>query len=95
MHFFLFLQITKKYTNFSSLLFYSAAPTCFDTSVSSSGSSSLPAELHANRMQWLIIFCVIRGCVSVVWRPGMRRAVWLRYQVQTDRYTPGLHITDT
>jgi hypothetical protein len=39
---------------FSSLLFYSTTPTCFDTYVSSSGSSFVPAELHANRIQWLI-----------------------------------------
>jgi hypothetical protein len=44
--------------------FYSAAPTCFDTYVSSSGSCSVPAELHANRMKWLIRFCVIRCYVE-------------------------------
>jgi hypothetical protein len=42
----------------SSLLFYSAALTCFDTCVcvcvSSSGSSSLLAKLRANWMLWLI-----------------------------------------
>jgi hypothetical protein len=57
---------------FNSLLFYSAAPTCFDTCVSSSGSSSVSAESHANRMQWLIRLCVIRCYVSVMWRPGVR-----------------------
>jgi hypothetical protein len=48
------------------------------TYVSSSGSSSVPAELHANRMKWLIRFCVIRCYVSVVLRPGVNRSVWLR-----------------
>jgi hypothetical protein len=51
---------------FGSLLVYSAAPTCFDTYVSSSGSYSVPAELHANRIQWLIRLYVTRGYVSYV-----------------------------
>jgi hypothetical protein len=34
--------------------------------VSSLGSSSVPAELHANRMQWLIRLCVIHCHVSYV-----------------------------
>jgi hypothetical protein len=51
------LNIYKQPTNaltFSSLLFCSAAPTCFDTCVSSSGSFSVLAELHANpeRLRW-------------------------------------------
>jgi hypothetical protein len=33
------------------LLFYSAAPTCFETKVSSSGIFSVAADLYANRMQ--------------------------------------------
>jgi hypothetical protein len=46
--------------------FYSAAPICFDTYVSSSGSCSVPAELHANRIQWLIrlrhtLLCLLCG----------------------------------
>jgi hypothetical protein len=49
--------------NFSSLLVYSAAPTCFGTYVSSSRNSFVPADLHANRKQWLIRLCVIRGYV--------------------------------
>jgi hypothetical protein len=44
----------------------------------------VPAELDANRMQWLIRFCVIRGYVSVIWRSGMHRSLWLRCKV---RYT--------
>jgi hypothetical protein len=44
---------------FDSLLFYSTSHTCFDTCMSSSGSSSAPAKLHANRMQWFIRFRVI------------------------------------
>jgi hypothetical protein len=51
--------------------------------VSSSGSSSTPAELHVNQMQWLIRRCVIRYYVSVMWRPGMHRSVWLHYRVVT------------
>jgi hypothetical protein len=43
----------------------------------------VPAELHANRIQWLIRLCVIRGYVSVMWRPGVHRFVWLRCQVRT------------
>jgi hypothetical protein len=43
----------------------------------------VPAELHANRMQWLIRLCVIRCYVSVMWRPGMHRSVRLRCQVRT------------
>jgi hypothetical protein len=34
----------------------------------------VPAELHANRMQWLIRLSVIRY-VSVMWRPGVHRSV--------------------
>jgi hypothetical protein len=45
--------------------------------VPSSGSSSVPAELHANRMQWLIRLSVIHCYVSVMWRPGTHRSVWL------------------
>jgi hypothetical protein len=37
----------------------------------------MPAELHANRMPWLIKLRVIRGYVSVMWRPGVHRSVWL------------------
>jgi hypothetical protein len=43
-------NLTTNVLFFGSLLFYSAAPTCFDTRVSSSGSSSVTAESHANRM---------------------------------------------
>jgi hypothetical protein len=78
--FVLCLYVTNKCTDCISLLLYSAAPTCFDTCVSSSGSSSVPAELHANRMQWLIRLCVIRCYVSVY--GGL---------VCTDRCIPGLH----
>jgi hypothetical protein len=35
----------------SSLLLHSAAPTCFVTCVPSSGNSSVPVELHADRGQ--------------------------------------------
>jgi NADH:ubiquinone oxidoreductase subunit B-like Fe-S oxidoreductase len=31
----------------------------------------VPAELHKNRMQWLIRFCVICCYVSIMWRPGV------------------------
>jgi hypothetical protein len=40
----------------------------------------VPAELHANRMQWLLRLCVIRFYVYVMWRPGMHRSV------HTDRF---------
>jgi hypothetical protein len=42
----------------------------------------VPAELHANRMQWLIRLGVIRCYVSVMWRPGMRGSVRLRCRVR-------------
>jgi hypothetical protein len=74
---FLCLQITKNALIFSSLLFYSTAPTCFDMCVSLSGSSSVPVELHTNRIQWLIRHCVIGCYVSVMWKPGTHRSVWL------------------
>jgi hypothetical protein len=45
----------------------------------------VPAELLANRMQWLIRFCVIRCYVSVMWRPGVHRSVWLRCQVRAEQ----------
>jgi hypothetical protein len=78
------LWITNKCTDFLAVYYFCyAAPTCFDTYVSSSGSSSVPAELHANRMQRLIRPCVIRGYVSVMWRPGMQRSVWLCCQMRT------------
>jgi hypothetical protein len=51
---------------FTILLFYSAAPTCFDIYVLSSGSSSVPAELHANLMQWLIRLSYTLLCVCYV-----------------------------
>jgi hypothetical protein len=35
------------------------------------------AELHGNLMQWLIRLCVIHY-VSVMWKYGMHRSVWLR-----------------
>jgi hypothetical protein len=38
--------------------------------VPSSGSSSVPSELHANLGFWLIKLCVVCGCVYVMWRPG-------------------------
>jgi hypothetical protein len=41
--------------------------------VSSSGSSSVLAELHANRMQWLIQLYVLCCYVSVMCRPGVHR----------------------
>jgi hypothetical protein len=75
------LQRTNKCTYFSIVLFYSAAPTCFDTCVSSSGSSSVPAGLHANRMQWLIRLGVISCYVSVMWRPGMHRSEIVTHHV--------------
>jgi hypothetical protein len=50
------------------------------TRVSSSRSSSVPAELHANRKQWLIILCVKCCYVSVMWRPGMHWSVWFSFQ---------------
>jgi hypothetical protein len=49
-HFLLCVQLTNKCTIFSSVLLYFAAPTCFDMCVSSSGNSSVPAELYANRI---------------------------------------------
>jgi hypothetical protein len=58
-----------------SVFYFSAAPTCFDTCVLSSGSPSLPSELHVNRRQWLIRLCVIRCYVSVMWRAGVHRSV--------------------
>jgi hypothetical protein len=67
--------ITHTWVTFSSSLFYSAAATCFDTCVSPSGSSSVSAELYANRMQWLIRLCVIRCYVSAMWRPGTHWSV--------------------
>jgi hypothetical protein len=73
--FFMFMKNQQMHWSFSSLLFYSAAPTCFDTCVSSSGSSSVPAEIHMNRMQWLIRLWVIRCYVSVMWRPGVHQSV--------------------
>jgi hypothetical protein len=61
------LWITDKCSDFfGSLLFYSVASTYFDTCVSSSRSSSMPVELHANRMQWLRRLCIIHGYVSYV-----------------------------
>jgi hypothetical protein len=69
-----FLQIINKCTEFfSNLLFYSDAPTCFDTCVPSSGSSYVPAELHENQMQWLI-----DSALYVMWRPGVHRSVHTR-----------------
>jgi hypothetical protein len=59
---------------FSSLLFYSAAPTCFDTCVLSSGSCSVPAELHENRMEWLIKtlrYTLLRACYVEAWHAPM------------------------
>jgi hypothetical protein len=40
----------------------------------------VPAEVHANRMQWFIRLCIICGYVSVMWRAG----IWLRCQVHTN-----------
>jgi hypothetical protein len=48
------------------------------THVSSSESSSVPAELSVNRIQWLIRLCLIRCYVSVMWSPGVHRSVCLR-----------------
>jgi hypothetical protein len=47
-HFVLFLGITTIESIVISLLFHFAAPTCFGNCVPSSGSSSVPSELHAN-----------------------------------------------
>jgi hypothetical protein len=33
----------------------------------------MSAQLHANRIQWLIRFCVVRCYVSVMWRAGVHR----------------------
>jgi hypothetical protein len=44
---------------------------------------SVPVELHANRMQWLIRLHVLRCYVSVMWRAGMHRSVWLCCRVIT------------
>jgi hypothetical protein len=44
----------------------------------SSGSSSVPAELHANRKEWLIRLCVIRDYMSVMWRSGVHQSVYTR-----------------
>jgi hypothetical protein len=49
----MFMNNQQMHLFFSSLLFYSVAPACFDTCVSSLSSSvscSLPAELRTNRM---------------------------------------------
>jgi hypothetical protein len=43
--------------------------------------------LHANRMQWLIRLCVIRGYVSVMWRSCVHWSVWLHCQVRLDMYS--------
>jgi hypothetical protein len=40
----------------------------------------VPAELHANGMQWLIRLCVVRCYVSVMWRPGLCR-LHIRLQI--------------
>jgi hypothetical protein len=81
-HFVLCLWITNWFLS----VYYFILPLLhFSTCVSSSGSSSVPTDLHANRMQWLKRLCVIRGYVSVLWRPCVHRCVWLRYQV---RYRP-------
>jgi hypothetical protein len=66
-----------------SLLFHLVASTSFDTYVSSSGSSLLPAELQTDLGLWLIKFCVVRSCKFVVWRPGAYRSVWLCYRLRT------------
>jgi hypothetical protein len=83
----MFMNNQQMHWFFSSLLFYSATPACFDTYVSSSGSSSVPAELYMNWMQWLIRLCVIRYYVSVMWRPSVHRSVRLRCQVRTHSTT--------
>jgi hypothetical protein len=41
----------------------------------------VPAELHANHMQWLTGLCVMRCYVSVMWTHGKHRSVWLRVYV--------------
>jgi hypothetical protein len=84
----MFINNQQMHWIFSSLWFYSAAATCFDMCVSSSGSYSVPAELHANRMQRLIRLYIIRCYVSVMWRPGVYRTVWLHCQACT-AYTLG------
>jgi hypothetical protein len=35
----------------------------------------VPAELHADRMQWLIKLCVVRCYVTAMWGPGMHRCL--------------------
>jgi hypothetical protein len=45
--------------------------------VSSSGSSFVPTELQCDLDFWLIKFCVICGCVYVMWRPGACRSIGL------------------
>jgi hypothetical protein len=51
----MFMKYQKNALILAVYYFYYAAPTCFDTYVSSSGSSSVPAKLHENRMQWLMV----------------------------------------
>jgi hypothetical protein len=53
-----------------SLLFHLAAPICFGNYVPSSGSSSVPSELHANFGFWLTKFCVLCGFVCITWHVG-------------------------
>jgi predicted cobalt transporter CbtA len=70
---------------FISLLFHLIAPTCFGNCVPSSGSSSVPSELHTNFDFWLIKFCVVCGCVYVyiMWRPGAYRCLSMLLSTST------------
>jgi hypothetical protein len=43
----------------------------------------MSAELHANRMQWLIRPCITRRYVSVMWMSGIHRSVWVRFRVRS------------
>jgi hypothetical protein len=43
----------------------------------------VPAELHVNRMQWVDKTLRYTLFVSVMWRPGLHRSLWLRCQVCT------------
>jgi hypothetical protein len=89
--FFLYLRKNSMFRNnqqmhqfLSVYYFHLAAPTCFGNYVPSSGSSSVPPELHANLGFWLIKFCVVCGCVYILWRPGAYREP-----------APGRHIIHT
>jgi hypothetical protein len=54
----------------------------------------MPAELHANRMQRLTKFCVIRCYEPGMRRPGTHRSVWLRCQVPMQVATLAVGLQD-